>query len=478
MKHTTFLFVFLLLSMTGFSQKLTEISGFAPAYVGQELEVYQILDFLTHREERIASTTVKADSSFSVVFNLDKTQKLLIKSRNNKGFLYVDPGVHYNVFVPEKNKIDPYNPSGNFVEISLFDLDKKDINFKVLELNRWVDEFIARYYTKNNAESKYFVARLDTFKINVENYYKADTLNDFFNYYLKFSIAKLDDLRFLGNRNQYEKYDFYIRRTPVHIQHDQYMDYINHFYSKIMNRFASEINNKVYLGIVKSSPTAIYNALGNEYTLKTNYKLRELIMLQILSEVYKEKDYPQTNILTVLDSVSKFGLFPENKLIAQNLLFRLKELAPGAKAPDYHFVSDGKSYTLQSNTKKYTYLIFADPTSLENNKQLNLLKPIYEKYKDRIQFLVVTKESNTSVDDFNKFKNDYPFETVRVSETNSIFSNYNTVISPYYVLIDPFGYLVQAPALGPIPNGNRESIDNTFFQIQRAQKNGNNGSDR
>lgn len=197
MKHTAFLFVFTLLSVVGFGQKLTEITGLAPAYAGQELEVYQILDFLTHREERIATTTVKADSTFSVVFNLEKTQKLLIKSRNNKGYMYVTPGSNYDVFIPEKNKIDPYNPSGNFVEISLIGLAKSDINFKILELNRWVDEFIARYYTKNNAASKYFVARLDTFKINVEKYYRADTLDEYFNYYLKFSIAKLDDLRFI-----------------------------------------------------------------------------------------------------------------------------------------------------------------------------------------------------------------------------------------------------------------------------------------
>lgn len=478
MKHTAFLFVFTLLSVVGFGQKLTEITGLAPAYAGQELEVYQILDFLTHREERIATTTVKADSTFSVVFNLEKTQKLLIKSRNNKGYMYVTPGSNYDVFIPEKNKIDPYNPSGNFVEISLIGLAKSDINFKILELNRWVDEFIARYYTKNNAASKYFVARLDTFKINVEKYYRADTLDEYFNYYLKFSIAKLDDLRFLGNRNQYEKYDFYIRHTPVHIQHDQYMDYVNHFYSKTMNRISSEINNKVYLGIVKSSPTHIYNALGLEYTLKSNYKLREMIMLQILSEVYYEKDYPQTNILTVLDSLSKFALFPDNKLIAQNLIFRLKELAPGAKAPDFHLVSDGKTYNLDSKSTKYRYLVFADPTSIENVKQLNLLKPIHEKYKENIQFLVITKESSMTSENFKKFQNDFAFEILRVADNNSIFNNYSAVISPYYVLIDPFGYLVQAPALGPLPNGNRETIDNTFFHIQRAQKNGNNGSDR
>ncbi|MDR0802482.1 thioredoxin-like domain-containing protein [Fluviicola sp.] len=459
------------------AQTLTEITGYAPAYIGKEVEVYQISDFITLREERIASATIRPDSTFNLVFNLDETRKLVLKAGNNKGNIFANPGAKYEIFFPEKNKYDAYNPSGNFVELSFFNLDKKDINYKILEFNRWNDEFIARYYTRSNADSKYFVARLDTFKTAVENYYLADTADKYFAYHRRFSIAKLDDLHFVGNRNQYEKYDFYIRETPVYYQNEAYCQYINHYYEKLLPRIHSEINNRIYLGILKSSPSAIYNAMGKEYTLQHNYKLREMIMLKTLSDCFYEKDYPQTNILTILDSVSKFGMFPENRIIAQNICFRLTELTSGAKAPDFLLKDGTKDLTLQSFSKKYFYLFFVDPASLENTKQMNLLKPIYERYKDIIHFVMVYKDKPENNIDLAKLKNEYPWTVISGKESNSVFKNYNVVNYPYYVLIDPYGYIVNAPALGPVPNGVYETIDRIFFMIQKALKEGN-GADR
>ncbi|AEA44918.1 thioredoxin-like domain-containing protein [Fluviicola taffensis] len=473
-KYNLFFF-FHLLFFTSFGQVITEINGYAPTYVGKEVEIYQILDYITYREERIASATVKADSTFSLVFNLDETRKLVIKSGNNKANIFANAGGKYEILFPEKNKYDSYNPSGNFVELSFFNLPKEDINYKILEFNRWNDEFVATYYTKNNADSKFFVARLDTFKTAVDRYYHSDTIDKYFNYHRRYMIAKLDDLRFTGNRNQYEKYDFYLKSTPVYYQNEAYMEYVNHFYEKLLPRINSEVNNLVYLGIVKSSPTLISKALSREYTLTKQYKLREVIMLKILSEIYHERDYPQTNIISILDSVSKFGLFEENRMIAQNIRFRLTELTQGAKAPDFLLNDGEKVRTLSSTDKKYLYLFFVDPASVENQKQLNLLKPIFERYKESVQFMMVYKDK-TDID-YTKLKNEYPWTVIATKESNSIFRSYNVTTYPSYILIDPFGYVVNAPALGPLPNGNRETIDKVFYLIQKALKEGN-GSDR
>ena len=133
-----FLISFVFFRLTG--QSLTEITGYAPAYVGKEMEIYQISDFISMREERIASSTVKADSTFSLVFELDETRKLILKCANNKANLFANPGGKYEVLLPEKSKYDPYNPSGNFVELTFFNLGKNDINYKILEFNDFLDE--------------------------------------------------------------------------------------------------------------------------------------------------------------------------------------------------------------------------------------------------------------------------------------------------------------------------------------------------
>lgn len=460
------------------AQKLTEIKGYAPAYVGKQIDLNEIMDYISMRQTRIASTTVKEDSTFSFTFYLNETQKLYITSDNSRGNLFVQPGASYEILFPEKNKYDVYNPANNFVEIPLFNLDKSDVNYKILEFNRWTDEFVARYYTKNNADSKYFSARLDTFKISIENYYKADTLDRYVNYHRRFTMAKVDDLKFLGSRNKYEKFDFYLGGTPVYYQNEAYMTYVKSYYDKFLQRVDSKINNSVYLALLKSSPTAIYNALSKEYTLRSNRKLRELVMIYMLSQSFYDKEMPQTNIITVLDSLEQRALFSENSLIAKNVKFRLMELAQGLKAPNFVLQAPGETKTLESFKGKHLYLFFIDPNSETSIKEMKALLPIYERYKNEVQFVMLAKSSAfPDALSFQKLQNDLPWTIYKVDDNNSIYSNYQVARMPYYVLMDGFGYVVQAPALGPIPNGNYDTIDKVFFLIQKALKEGN-GSDR
>ena len=107
---------------------------------------------------------------------------------------------------------------------------------------------------------------------------------------------------------------------------------------------------------------------------------------------------------------------------------------------------------------------------------MNLLKPIYERYKDNFSFVMVYKDKPEI--DASKLKNELPWKVIPAKESSSIFKNYNVVNYPYYILIDPFGYVISAPALGPVPNGSYDTIDKTFFLIQKALKEGGNGSDR
>jgi hypothetical protein len=43
------------------------------------------------------------------------------------------------------------------------------------------------------------------------------------------------------------------------------------------------------------------------------------------------------------------------------------------------------------------------------------------------------------------------------------------VTYPSYVLVDETGFIVAAPALSPMPNGQYETIDKTFYYIKEAR---------
>lgn len=323
----------------GFSlkaQKETSIFGYAPAYIGQEIEVFIYSDQFTKTTVSIGKTIVKADSTFLVKFPLKKTQQLLLTGKKNKTTLYAQPGAEYQVGLPDRSEYDPYRPAGNIVELTFVGLDSTDINYKILAFNRVCDDFVSRYYTLNNARNIYYAKRLDSFKLEMSEYYKADTLDDFFNYHRKFSFARIDNMRFNGARNKYEKFDFYLRSTPVNISSDAYMSYVNSYYDKIYHHVDGKISEKITKGINAGSPTLIMKALGTEYTMDHNIKLREFVMIKMLSELFYDRHFDQNDIGDAIDSIAKFGKFEDNRIVATNVKNILLSLTTGGKAPDFN----------------------------------------------------------------------------------------------------------------------------------------------
>jgi len=457
---------FLLLSSSAFAQTVT-ISGMAPSYVGNEIEVYEIEDYFSNTERLITSTTVEADSTFSLKFKNPSTRKVIIKGMNNKGHLYVQPEAKYNIFVPEKDKFDPYRPTGNPIEISFFGLDSTDINYKILGFQRWMDRFIGYNFHLRGYDNTLFDERLETFKTNVEKAYASDT-SEFLKTYVRFSVASLDNIEHGAARNRYEKHDFYIKHTKVQYQNDAYMKYISDYYQEMIPRLADETNQGVYLGVLKSSPSVIMNALGREYTL-INRRIREMVMIKSLADEYHSADFPQTNILTILDSVAEHSLFEANAIIAKNMRNRLTELVPGAKAPDFVLAQQGiPTKTLFSYKGRYLYLHFIDPNNQESIKELDLLKAAHEKYKDYVQFVTIYRD----VDDVNAEPlgkvQQLPWDVYGIATGNSLWKNYRIEAFPHFVLIDATGNIVASPALGPTPNGQYETIDKTFFAIKKV----------
>lgn len=454
-----------MICLTAFSiaQTNVTIKGYAPAYVNTIIEAYKIQDYLTMKEELIASTTVKSDSSFAFSLPLASSQKIILKSKKNKAYLYVQPKANYEVLFPEKDKYDPFRPSGNTVEITFFSLDTNDINYKILGFNRWVDDFVGNYYYSKNSKPIEFSKELDLFKSNAEKAYKNDT-NTYFKTYVRFTFASMDEIQNVGSRNKYEKHDFYLKHTPVSYENDAYMMYMTKFYENLMQRLNLETSSKVNLAIEKSSPTLVMKALSGEYTL-INLRIREIVMIKLMAEeFYKGPEY-QKNILTILDSVSIHALFKNDQIIAKNTIIRLLELVPGTKSPDFKFVAvDGSIVNLNTYNGKHIYLHFFNPKSDNCLKELPVLTQLNEKYKNSIQIVTVyPKVKNLSID-AQKSIDLISWSKFEVNENDPIFKQFSVESFPYYVLIDQIGYIVSAPALGPI--GQYETIDKTFYFIQ------------
>lgn len=462
---------FLCVFMIGFcsliwGQKVVTIKGYAPTYVGQKVTLNVIEDYITNIESTIVTSEVGKDSMFSLSFFIDETQKLNLYVGKNSSFLYVQAHGDYEIYFPPKEKRDPPRPMGNKVELTLFNLDSTDVNFQILGFNRWMENFMLYNFKKSKTDGIAYNKALDEFKAKVFEFYQKDTGTYVFDY-IKYTIATLDNLPQIGNRNRFEKHDFYLKYQTVEYKNDAYMDYFNTYYKGIVNALPLERNNEVYMAVVKASPTLIMTALGKEYTL-VNMRIRELVMIKSLGELFYQKDYPQTSILAVLDSLEKHTLFEANKIVAVNMKKRLTEISSGLMAPDFILTKkNGDKKMLKDYKGKFLYIHFYDPNGDQAKIDVELLNGLYKKYGSYIEFITVIMRSTlheSNLIQLQSLKWDY---FIVEDDYNSIWKNYKVTTFPYYVLLDSQGYVVQAPAFTPRTSSLSETIDHTFFEIKK-----------
>lgn len=470
MKNKLLALFILLFAYQSSGQNQVTIYGFAPSYVGKTISFNKIDDYISEHESVLASTVVKPDSTFSLTFNVSNIQRINVHANNNSSHMYVQPESYYEVYLPGNDPYQSYKETGNLIELTFFNLDSTDINYKILSFQRWCDEFMSeKFYTKNVKPDE-FDANLKDFKLAVENYYSKDT-SSFLQAYVMYTIATFDDIQFSGQRKTAEKYLFYLHQNPVFYSNDAYMEYFNAFYDRLIPRLDNETDEKVYQAVLQSSPSLFMRALHNTLILE-NLRIRELVMLKALGEEYYSKQFPQTNIITILDSVSRGSMFAEHAAIAQNIKSRLTQLVVGGIAPDF-FIKDasGELFSLSSFAKKHLYFHFYDPSMLKSTLELEALIKLYNEYKGDIEFISIYPNKTYSDENLKSFIETIPWKTFNVDANNPLWTDYNAVAFPYYVLLDGYGYVVSAPARGPLPDGQYLSIDETFFSIHKINSN-------
>lgn len=459
----------LFLLVFGFGQAQTvQITVRSPQKAGTRVVLERFEDFITGNTLVVATSELKSDSSASFSFEVSEIEKVKITVGSSFSYLLVQPTGRYSVIVSNKKMSNFNNPLGNQMEMTFLDLDPSDINYKTLTFDRWIDAFVGENYHLRTKRDSTFLKNLTIFERDVVTRYKSDT-TDFLRNYIKYRVASLEELNFVGARDERVRYTVNIAPFTVYYKNEEYMKYIRNFYKNYFERTAPELNNKIYKAIVAGSPTRLINDLGADYRL-ANVRLRELVMVISLSDVFHDRTYPQSRIAIILDSVANHGLFKENRVIARNILHKVTQLTPGAAAPKFEFLNN--KHELISNGKfapRYTYIQFIDINQTSNLLQYEMLKTIYAKYNTSVEIItVVMNETNWEKIDQKLKLNDTPWTVVIPKNLEKVKKSFQLSVYPHYVLIDAQGYVVQSPAASPVPDGSYKTIDYYFFEIHKA----------
>lgn len=451
-----------------FAQGSVKIAGVVAHTPGATITVERFEDYFTRSMITLGQTTLKSDSTFEIEIDLLEIEKIKISVNQEYCFLYAEPGANYKIAISNNRTRNFINPLGNEIEASLLDLPKEDINYKILAFDLWYDQFMGENYHLRTRRDSSFAKNLIQFENQVADYYKTDS-SEFLRTHVKYRVASIEELNFIGARKERARYTVNLAPFTVQYRSEEYMLYMRNFYKNYFESLPNDLNEKVFKAIVAGSPTRMINALAKDYRV-ANVRLRELVMIVSLSDVYHDKNYPQSRINIILDSISNHGLFQENKTIARNTLNKLRQLNPGSQAPNFTFLDSlQKEYHLKTLQPKYTYIQFINSEQSNSLLQMEMLKALHEKYNSSVAFITVVMNDTDWTAIQAKLKPEtIPWPVVVPKDAKETSKQFQLSSFPHYVLIDAQGYIVQSPAASPVPDGTYKTIDFYFFEIHKV----------
>lgn len=474
------IFIIIAISISFLNVQAQLIEGNAPGYKNKYASLLTIDDYINLNFKTLEK--VKIDSLGKFQFELKNNQsdfKAFIEIEDKTGLLYIDHSTEsYKVHVPS------LTPEGKpittpDVPIIFEDLPHDDLNTLILEFNLRFDDFLYGDTTKmmlTLLQNRTFKDSLDKFKKELIEFYKPIE-KPYFHNYIRYSIASIDQMA-SGNEiaiNRLSVFNNYLKERPVLYSNDSYMQFFSQFYENSLYSPVKGGQDKLYFAINNYGSLEKLMAILEEDVFLQDERTRELVAIKGLGEVYYGDSYIKENILTILKEITNTSQYLENIQIAKNTIALLTKLTPGYPAANFELVNqDGDSISLEKYKGKYIYLGFFATWDATSLLEIEALESMYKKYHKHIQFISISVDKNEN--DFNTYieENKLKWDVCHYAGEIGLLHNYSVRKVPVYFLIDPKGNIVQAPALTPSPNGNYQTIDQTFFSIKKKLEPKNN----
>lgn len=466
------LLVSILLLFLSYTGTAATITGTAPGYEGQRISLLHYHDYISYKLEVLAVDTIDDAGKFSFEWETHDTDLYLLRIGHTNAQLYVGTDASYEVLFPQLPPNQAYSIANvNMVELEFHNLDiVNDVNARLSDFNRCYEQFFIDHFTE--IAKRQFQSELDTFKASVKDCFSSCTPDPWSDAYMKYTIGQtqqlvVDPQTFQVNRGKL--FEEYLKDQPVHYTNVEYMKFVQDFFREYFPNYIMYHGDEVVGFAINDSPSyhILKKALERDEFL-ADARLRELVLINSLGELYHNKKFEKTNIIALLDSVATLGEFDENKAIAKAYKSELTKLSEGSPAPQFTLYDDeGNPVKLSDFAGKYVYLDFWATWCKPCISEMALMPEMVKKYHKDIEFLSISLDKKR--EDFDRFVEDHPkydWNMLHFDGDQKLVMDYEIRALPSYFLIGPDGNFVQSPALRPSPNGTNKTIDMIFHQIQ------------
>jgi thiol-disulfide isomerase/thioredoxin len=440
----------LFLPVAGFAQT-ARLTGTAPGAEGRSVHLFVTLDFITSLEEEKAEARIDTLGKFSLSIDVQQTVYARISIDFHSVSMFIEPGKSYQLEIAPMSynstiEINPFIQSEN-LQVDFRNEDPDELNSLVQQFNVLNSNFLLKHF--NDLYRDRNIALLDTFKREIVTSFLT-TQNTYFAYYVKYKIAALEQVAKAMPQAQLAKK--YFCDPPVMYGNIEYMNFFNQFFTKYITATSRSLKFIDYPSILKgpSSYTALMKALEADTLLKKP-QLRELVMLKNLNEMYNMTSYNREDILALLRTVSEQSKFPENRLIAQDIITLVTHLKPGSPAPPFALYDRNRKLVKLSDLKGKPVLLGFWTTYCQGClSEMEMLKLLYSKYGTRMNFISICADREfMKMSFFLDMKKDFGWTFLHIGNQLELLKEYDVRSYPLFVLIDGSGNIWSCPAEMP-----------------------------
>ncbi|MEI7724166.1 MAG: TlpA disulfide reductase family protein [Bacteroidota bacterium] len=433
-----------------FAQK-TIINGIAPGAERKMIRMHTPGDLITFWEKPLAEAKVDSTGHFSLSVNLDKTTDAIFSIDFHKAELLLEPAKTYTLRVAamkydEFTEVNPLIQSQNLT-IEIVDNDPQELNALIGAFNTIYSGFLMENFNALYRDRKKVL--LDTFRVQLNQHF-GSVKNTYFLDYASYKIASLEQLTQYYNQAQLA--GKYFTNKPVLYNNLEYMDFFNSFFSKYITATSNIIRKVDIAALLKGADPykTIMKAMAADSIVK-NEQLRELVMLKGLMELYNTTSYNQDEVLAVINATKEKTKFAENRVVADDMVSLLTKLKPGTMAPEFTLMNrDQKNLSLKSLRGKPVVLCFWTTYCEGCLAEMDLMKPLFDKYRENVHFVSVSADKYFSkMLFFINLKKDYIWTFVNIGDQSDVLIDYDVRTYPLFVLIDKEGKIYKYPAGQP-----------------------------
>ena len=466
MKRKTALFLLILTGLLFAGKSWSapvKISGKAPGYSSNTIDLYTLHDFISEEKVKLGTLRFSSDGAFILTADITETNICLADFDGYQGMIYLEPGKSYEIVFPTKQTLTEAQKRNPFVKpepvwFGIVSPDKNDLNYKIQQFEQEYAKLESKYF------DQIFISQtkslVDTIKLILDNSFPKTNL-PFFEAHKLFRKANLDFALNQGKTAEFMETYFSSHKPAYNLAAYAVI------FNQVFTNYFSRLNNPE---INKEINSANLQKLDEYFQQKLHFnkELSHLVLLKSLNDAYYSKQFAKASVLKMLGQVKSPDWNAFEQETAQLISTKLVYLTSGTTPPAISLKNlNGQKVNLADYRNTYIYLHFTDPQNTICRQHLDALKSISARYKEKLIIINV-------ISDGKGFRNENGWPGIFATTETNIEASYKVKTFPNSFLIGKDGKLLLSPAPNPI-----DGLDRQIGQllksdyIREMQKSGN-----